>query len=265
MGKNFEYTTLAHRYTARFPVLTYIGTQANFWIIANTLLVVIVHLHWQIIIRSYKIPVDVSFGSTLLIGVILGVLYGVVLGLVGYYLDRKFSRNQGLGKVIVFKTLTSLGVLILMLMLLRYVFFDPLFSLFKISAPALSEESWPLVFFLLGVYYFFMTLVISFVNQVNKKYGPGILIPLLLGRYRNPREEDRIFMFMDLKSSTTTAEQLGHLKYSSFIRDCFSDINEVLYPFRAQVYQYVRRRNCCDLAGKGRNKKSFLHRVFLCL
>jgi len=239
VGKNFEYTTLAHRYTARFPVLTYIGTQANFWIIANTLLVVIVHLHWLIIIRSYKIPVDVSFGSMLLIGVILGVLYGVVLGLVGYYLDKEFPRNQGLGKVIVFKTLTSLGVLILMLMLLRYVFFDPLFSLFEISAPALSDESWPLVFFLLGVYYFFMTLVISFVNQVNKKYGPGILIPLLLGRYRQPREEDRIFMFMDLKSSTTTAEQLGHLKYSSFIRDCFSDINEVLYPFRAQVYQYV--------------------------
>jgi adenylate cyclase len=42
-----------------------------------------------------------------------------------------------------------------------------------------------------------------------------------------------------LKSSTATAEELGHLKYSSFIRDCFADINEVLYPFFAQVYQYV--------------------------
>jgi adenylate cyclase len=84
-----------------------------------------------------------------------------------------------------------------------------------------------------------MTLVLNFINLVNKKYGPGILLPLLLGRYRTPKEEDRIFMFMDLKSSTTTAERLGHLKYSSFIRDCFADINEVLYPFRAQVYQYV--------------------------
>ena len=46
-------------------------------------------------------------------------------------------------------------------------------------------------------------------------------------------------MFMDLKSSTTTAEKLGHIKYSSFIRDCFSDINEVLYHYRAQIYQYV--------------------------
>src|SRR5690606_23539690 len=63
--------------------------------------------------------------------------------------------------------------------------------------------------------------------------------PLLLGKYRNPREEERIFMFMDLKSSTTIAEQLGHLKYSAFIRDCFADINKILFPFRAQVYQYV--------------------------
>jgi adenylate cyclase len=84
-----------------------------------------------------------------------------------------------------------------------------------------------------------MTLLISFINQVNRKYGPGILVPLLFGRYRNPREQDRIFMFMDLKSSVGTAEKLGHLKYSAFIRDCFSDINDVLYTFRAQVYQYV--------------------------
>ncbi|MBC3792862.1 hypothetical protein FH603_3376 [Spirosoma sp. LMG 31447] len=38
-------------------------------------------------------------------------------------------------------------------------------------------------------------------------------------------------------TSTSTAEQLGHIRYSSFIRDCFADINEVLFPFGAQVYQ----------------------------
>jgi len=62
---------------------------------------------------------------------------------------------------------------------------------------------------------------------------------LLLGKYRNPQEEDRIFMFMDLKSSTSIAEKLGHLKYSSFIRDSFMDINQLLLPFNAAVYQYV--------------------------
>jgi adenylate cyclase len=44
---------------------------------------------------------------------------------------------------------------------------------------------------------------------------------------------------MDLKSSTMIAEKLGHLKYSAFIRDCFSDINEEMLPFHAAVYQYA--------------------------
>jgi len=78
-----------------------------------------------------------------------------------------------------------------------------------------------------------------FINQVNKKYGPGILIPLLLGQYRKPKEEERIFLFMDLKSSTSIAESLGHLKYSAFIRDSFMDINTVLPAHHAQIYQYA--------------------------
>jgi adenylate cyclase len=239
MAKKFEYTTLAHRYTAQFPVLTYLGTQVNFWIIANVLLVAIISLHAQMIGQVYAIPAAGKSGSMVLLAVLLGVVYGVILGWTGYYLDKVF-RKQALGKLIVFKALTSLGVLILVLALLRHIFFNPLISpLLQIPGITLKEEFWRSLFFLLVIYYFFMTLVISFINQVNKKYGPGVLIPLLLGRYRDPREENRIFMFMDLKSSTATAEALGHLKYSAFIRDCFSDINEVLYPYRAQVYQYV--------------------------
>lgn len=46
-------------------------------------------------------------------------------------------------------------------------------------------------------------------------------------------------MFMDLKSSTTIAERLGHIKYSSFIRDSFMDINYQLSTYNARVYQYV--------------------------
>jgi adenylate cyclase len=240
MAKKFEYTTLALRYTARYPVLTYVGTQVNFWIVANILLVTILHLQSLIISQTFETPVAGSFGAMVLVAVALGVSYGVILGLTGYYLDRRFFRKQALGKVIVFKTVISLGVLILIIWLLRYVFFDRLISpSLHMTGISMKEESWRLMFNLLVVYYFFMTLVISFINQINKKYGPGILLPLLLGRYRDPKEEERIFVFMDLKSSTATAEELGHLKYSAFIRDCFSDINEVLYPFRAQVYQYV--------------------------
>ncbi|WP_276371701.1 adenylate/guanylate cyclase domain-containing protein [Chryseolinea sp. H1M3-3] len=240
MAKRFEYTTLAQRYTARFPVLTYVGIQVNFWIIANILLVAIIYLQLQIIGQTFEIPVAKSFGPILLIAVILGIVYGVSLGLTSYYLDKKVFRRLSLGKVILFKALGSLAVLTVLVAFTRFVLFEPFISpSLYTQGITLNETSWEYTFYVLLIYYFFMTLVISFINQVNKKYGPGVLVPLLMGRYRNPREEERIFMFMDLKSSTTTAEKLGHLKYSSFIRDCFMDINDVLLPFHAQVYQYV--------------------------
>ncbi|MEQ8241828.1 adenylate/guanylate cyclase domain-containing protein [Fulvivirga sp.] len=237
--EKFEYTTMAQRYTARYPLLTYLSIQVNFWIIANVLLALVISLYSRISSLIYGIHVMMELKSMLVMAVIAGIFYGVSYGLLAHYLERRFFRNLTLGKVILLKTLGSVVLLILLLLLLRHLFWNFYIDLASEKGTNLSNEIWDNVFYLLLVYYFFMAVLISYINQVNKKYGPGVLIPLLLGRYRHPREEDRIFMFMDLKSSTTYAEKLGHLKYSSFIRDYFDDINQLLLPFRAQVYQYV--------------------------
>jgi adenylate cyclase len=240
MKGTLEYTVLAHRYTARFPMLTYLGTQVNFWIIANIVLLTVMHLEALVINQTHNISIAGRFESMFLIALIFGTIQGMVMGLTGYYFDRSVFKNLSLGRVIFLKALISLTVLFIILMLLRYVLFDLLISSeLSVRGITFNDEALRLSFFLLMIYYCFMTLIINFINLVNKKYGPGVVVPLLLGYYRKPREEERIFMFMDLKSSTATAEKLGHLKYSSFIRDCFSDINEILYPHRAQVYQYV--------------------------
>jgi adenylate cyclase len=240
MSDNFEYTAAAIRLTARFPVASYVGTQVNFWIVANILLVTMMHIQTQIVGQLIELPMIGNFGLILLVAALLGVLYGISLGLSGYYFDKMLLRKLSLGKIILFKALISLLLLTMILWLCRAVLFD-LLILPSLELPnaVLTEKLWSSIFHLLFIYYFFMTMVVSFINQVNKKYGPGVLLPLLLGRYQKPREEEKIFLFMDLKSSTTTAERLGHLRYSAFIRDCFSDINDVLFPFRAQVYQYV--------------------------
>ena len=240
MAQRFEYTTMAQGFTARFPLLAYVGTQASYWTIANLLLVAIVNLLSKIMAAQFKLPALINPGALVWVAVVLGMLYGVSLGVFDYYLDRNFFRKLSLGKVVLMKVFGSLALLFILLFLLRFAWVDLLMAPSPDGRAAmLSEESWKYSFHLLLIYYLFMTLIINFVNQVNKKYGPGVLAPLLLGRYRDPIEEERIFMFMDLKSSTTIAEQLGHLKYSAFIRDCFADINEVLFPFRARVYQYV--------------------------
>jgi len=240
MSNEFEYTTLAHRYTAKFPLLTYVGTQANFWIITNFLLVIIMYFQFMIISQNFNIPLSLNLRSIFFYSFIWGIVYGAVMGLSGYYLDRIIFKKLSIGKVILFKGLGALVLLSLLFGILKYFLSSTkLASSLNIPYLSITDDSWGYILALILIYYFFMTLIISFINQVNKKYGPGVLIPLLLGRYRNPKEEEKIFMFMDLKSSTTTAEKLGHLAYSSFIRDCFADINENLFPYHAQVYQYV--------------------------
>lgn len=54
-----------------------------------------------------------------------------------------------------------------------------------------------------------------------------------------PREEERIFVFLDLNKSTELAEQLGHLRYSQLLRDCFADLAPLMRKYRGEVYQYV--------------------------
>jgi adenylate cyclase len=103
---------------------------------------------------------------------------------------------------------------------------------------SMNPGSWQYFLLIILIYSFFMTLVINFILQVNKKFGPGVLLPLLLGKYRNPKEEERIFMFMDLKSSTTIAESIGHLHYSRFIRQQFRDRSDYYIKNHGRVPQF---------------------------
>ena len=55
--------------------------------------------------------------------------------------------------------------------------------------------------------------------EINEKYSPGVFMDILLGKYIQPKIENRIVMFIDLKDSTPIAEKLGHQQYFKFIRE----------------------------------------------
>ena len=75
--------------------------------------------------------------------------------------------------------------------------------------------------------------------QVRKLHNPGEIRRLLTGRYHYPVEETRIFLFADVVGSTGIAERLGHMAYSSFLRDVFSDISEAILAWKGEVYQHA--------------------------
>ena len=85
----------------------------------------------------------------------------------------------------------------------------------------------------------FITLFTLFLLQVNDKFGPGILLKFIRGKYHHPRKEQRIFMFLDMRSSTTIAEKIGNEKYFNLLNDMFSDITDTILNNKGEIYQYV--------------------------
>jgi len=81
--------------------------------------------------------------------------------------------------------------------------------------------------------------VFTFFTQLNLLVGRGKILKYISGRYHKPIEDERILMFLDISSSTTIAEKIGHLKYSSFIKDFIYELNDAIIIAEAEIIQYV--------------------------
>jgi adenylate cyclase len=75
--------------------------------------------------------------------------------------------------------------------------------------------------------------------QIRRLLGEGVLLKFLTGKYHSPVEEERIFMFLDMKSSTSIAEKIGHKSFYSLLNSFFHDITEPVLITKAEIYQYV--------------------------
>jgi adenylate cyclase len=75
--------------------------------------------------------------------------------------------------------------------------------------------------------------------QVNSKFGQGIFLNVIKGKYNTPKPEEKMFMFLDLNSSTRIAEELGDEKYHALLKDFFSDITTPILENKGEIYQYV--------------------------
>lgn len=84
-----------------------------------------------------------------------------------------------------------------------------------------------------------LALIFNFFAILNTLIGKRILGKLFIGMYRKPTEVDRVFMFLDIKSSTTIAEQIGHIKFLSLVNDFFYDIVQPVLQTKGEIYKYV--------------------------
>lgn len=90
-----------------------------------------------------------------------------------------------------------------------------------------------------GVVWAVVVAITQMMLQVNSKFGYGIFWDIIRGKYNTPKQERRIFMFLDLNASTSIAEQLGDKKYHEFLKDFFKDITNPILDNKGEIYQYV--------------------------
>jgi adenylate cyclase len=170
--------------------------------------------------------------------IIQAVIFGLLFNTINTVISKSELSKKSFGMIIFVKTiLYSIAITFsqLFVFLVFYIFDVLPTEQYKQALDLLNFE------FVLSLSLYF-TLSITFFNfmlQLSRKFGPGNMLKMLIGKYYKPREEQRIFLFLDLRNSTGIAEYLGHKNYSRFLQSCFHDITEIVIKYKAEVYQYV--------------------------
>ena len=159
----------------------------------------------------------------------MGPIFGSISGFAQILTEVYGYKKVPLLKLLILRFIFAI-LFVIAIILIAYTIYGRHIGLFKF---AFEPGSFAIYFYIVVVDIFMFSL-----RQVNLFLGNDNLWKLLIGKFYVPREEERIFMFLDLKSSTNHAEKLGHIEYSKMIQDCFNDLGVVLED-EAEIYQYV--------------------------
>lgn len=177
-----------------------------------------------------------TFSEWFIVHLTLGSISGLIFGTIEFFLDHSNIQRYYFGLIVFINSCINLVVFIFLICIgvVSFNYIQNVASDWEdVSQFLLSKES-----LLLIGYCYMVTFVASFVKQLDRKFGPGNLYKILIGKFHQPKEVERVFMFLDLNSSTTIAEKIGHFKYSRLIKDCFYDLR-IVEKHRAEIYQYV--------------------------
>jgi adenylate cyclase len=102
-----------------------------------------------------------------------------------------------------------------------------------------SAESGPLIERGSIIFSLVLSLGFNLLFGVNDLLGQGVLFNFVAGRYRRPRVEERVLLFIDMESSTVIAERLGETGFLDFLNRFVADVTESIVAQRGAIHKYV--------------------------
>ncbi len=180
---------------------------------------------------------------TAIIGAGFGaLLMGWMMGAVELLLLKRLFIKKTFGQKLLLKTIIYVAAIIIFLIVTAQIvnsirmersIFHP------VVVQAVLDFFFNFAFLSLSIYMGAIVTITLFFTEVSDSLGSNVLKNFFLGKYHAPQEEERVFMFLDMKSSTTIAEQLGHTRYFDLLNEYYADMSEALIQTFGEIYQYV--------------------------
>lgn len=183
-----------------------------------------------------------NFVTTFFITAASALISGLLIGTIEILYFYKLFLKKSFTKKILYKTLIYLGIIISFLLINGIIY-----NSVVLKTNIFNHAVWSKVivffsnfsFWSVVVYIASIICVSLFYVEVSDNLGLGVLNNFFTGKYHTPKEEERIFMFLDMRSSTTIAENLGHIKYFEMLREYYADLSEPIIKYSGEIYQYV--------------------------
>lgn len=183
-----------------------------------------------------------SFRNAISVIPLAACITGLCLGTLEILYINKWFKQMSFGKKIFYKSALYLSIISLFLLLVSAVA-----NYFELGAGFFSKQVWDVVWTFFFTYSFLsivlyiaaIILVSQFYAEVSENVSLSVLQNFFTGKYHKPVEEERVFMFLDMKSSTTIAENIGHIRYFEMLKEYYSDLSEPIVNYSGEIYQYV--------------------------
>jgi class 3 adenylate cyclase len=184
---------------------------------------------------AYRFVVDSPHEGTLENYLRSGI-HGVGLALAGWSVHLYFTsrssewiRRWPLVVEIVVQSVVMAVVVATVALVLEIVLYDS-----AVDATWLTHDFPRIVGFA-----FALSVLIGAIFELTRLIGSRVLLNVVIGRYRRPIREDRVFLFLDLAGSTSLAEQMGELRMHQLLTRFFFDIDQAIRAYGGEVHAYV--------------------------
>ena len=182
------------------------------------------------------------FDSSIVVSALTSFTTGLMIGVFEVFYVNAWFQNRSFIEKIVFKSVVyTIAIIFASFSIVA------LGHAFSQGVSPFSTTVWTFVvsfftnfaFWSIICYYSLAIIISLFHKEVSDNMGQAVSINFFTGKYHRPKSEDRVFIFLDMKSSTAHAEKLGHIKYFEMLKEYYEDISQPILNFGGEIYQYV--------------------------